>query len=82
MTAKTRQIELDGLRLIGLGRIPLCSHCPRYADLVDGYMDSAAPATRLAQVPAGCVHPYCAPIAQRCDSLPPQLALVGHRVAS
>jgi hypothetical protein len=83
MTARIRQVELDGLRLIGLGRIPLCARCPRYADLVDRYMGSQAPATRLAQVPEDCAHLYCAPLVERFDSsCPPQPAVVERRAAS
>lgn len=81
MTARIRQIELDGLRLIGLGRVPLCARCPRYADLVNRYMGPRQPAARLAKVPAACVHPYCAPLAKRYDASPAQLAVAGKRVA-
>ncbi len=79
MTARIRQIELDGLRLIGLGRVPLCARCPRYADLVNRYMEPRQPAARLAKVPAACVHPYCAPLAKRYDASPAQLAVAGRR---
>ena len=51
MTRKIRQVELDGLRLIGLGRVPRCRRCPRYADLVEHYVDPRTAATGLAAVP-------------------------------
>lgn len=81
MTARMRQVELDGLRLIGLGRIPLCARCPRYADFVDRYVGSRPSTTQLAHVPAACVHRYCAPLAERYAGSPPQLALVERRAA-
>lgn len=82
MTEKQHQIELDGLRLIGLGRVPRCSRCPRYASLVERYVDPHSAASRLARVPADCVHSYCAPLARRYDALPAPLALVETRAAS
>ncbi len=82
MTARIRQVELDGLRLIGLGRVPLCKRCPRYADLVDRYMEPRQPRARLAKVPQECLHRYCAPLAERYDASPPQLALVGNQAAA
>ena len=82
MTKKIRQVELDGLRLIGLGRVPRCRRCPRYANLVEHYVDSRAATTRLAKVPADCVHCYCAPLAKRYDASLSQLAVVEARAAS
>ncbi len=82
MTAKKRQVELDGLRLIGLGRVPFCARCPRYADLVDRYMEPRQPAARLANVPKDCVHRYCAPLAERYNGSAPQLALVQSQAAA
>jgi len=81
MTARTRQVELDGLRLIGLGRMARCARCPRYADLAERYVDTRPAAERLADVPRDCTHPYCAPLAKRYDAAPPQLALVQTRAA-
>lgn len=68
MTRRTRQTELDGLRLIGLGRIPACSRCPRYHDLVGRYLDAQPCSAPLAAIPASCEHPYCAPLAVRYGS--------------
>jgi hypothetical protein len=82
MTKEIRQVELDGLRLIGLGRVPRCTRCPRYANLVEHYVDSRAATTRLAPIPADCEHCYCAPLARRYNASPPQLPLVEARVAS
>ena len=82
MTRKIRQTELDGLRLLGLGRVPRCKRCPRYDDLVEHYVDSRAATTRLAGAPADCEHCYCAPLARRYEASPPHLELVRARVAS
>ena len=82
MTEKTRQVELDGLRLIALGRVPLCSRCPRYANLVEHYVDPRSAVTRLARVPAECAHCYCTPLVRRYNASPRQLAFVEARAAS
>ena len=71
MTRRTRQTELDGLSLIGLGRVPACAECPRYRDLVARYMSSSRSKTALAAVPATCEHLYCAPLAERYGKEPP-----------
>ncbi len=70
MNAAMRQVELDGLRLIGLGRVPQCARCPRYADLVERYVDSRPADSRLAEAPAACEHRYCAPLAERYAGAP------------
>jgi hypothetical protein len=65
MTLKKHGDEFDGLRLIGLGRIPTCSTCPRYAGLIERYMNPRLGGSGLADVPRRCDHAYCAPIAAR-----------------
>ena len=65
MTGRKRQTELDGLRLIGLGRVPACGTCPRYRDLVARFMDPAGQPAVLAPVPGTCEHAYCTPLAER-----------------
>jgi len=58
----------DSLRLLGLGRIPRCTECPRYAALVSGHTDRLAGATssgRLPAVPANCHFQACAPLVSR-----------------
>ena len=73
-------IDMDGLRLIGLGRVPACSGCPRYHDIVAAYTQPALRGMRLSAVPKQCAHPYCAPLAQRYGARPP--APAWDRVAS
>lgn len=68
MTATTRQVELDGLRLIGLGRVPRCTSCPRYAELVGRYMDRERRSKPLIDPPATCPYAFCSPLAQRYDT--------------
>jgi len=61
--------DMDGLRLFGLGRIPRCGQCLRYAALVDAYQAGCrTPGTlpsSLPAVPAACHVPYCSPIVLR-----------------
>ncbi len=82
MTRKRRQVELDGLRLIGLGRVPRCSRCPRYADLVERYVNSRAANGRLAAPALECDHRHCDPLVQRYETCAPSLTLVDVRAAS
>jgi len=60
--------EPDGLRLVGLGRIPRCADCPRYSALVEAFHERREGATasrRLPAVPAACGFEACAPLARR-----------------
>jgi len=82
MGRDVKLVELDGLRLIGLGRIPRCKDCPRYADLVESYLDPLKHGAGLASAPAGCADQYCAPIARRYAASQPRLGFVETRVAS
>ena len=82
MTKKIRQVELDGLRLIGLGRVPRCKDCPRYASLVEEYVDPRPASAGLAAVPTDCEHCYCAPLPNRYEETRPQFAPEEVRAAS
>ena len=55
--------ELDSLRLIALGRIPRCQNCPRYRALGESHRGRHF--GRLPEVPSGCRHQVCAPLAHR-----------------
>jgi len=58
----------DGLRLVGLGRIPRCADCPRYTALVAAFherREGATPSRRLPAAPATCGFEACAPLARR-----------------
>ena len=63
-------IDMDGLRLVGLGRVPTCSECPRFHDLVAAYEQPALRGAQLSAAPRQCAHPYCAPLARRYGALP------------
>ena len=82
MTREIRQVELDGLRLIGLGRVPRCKDCPRYASLVEHYVDPRPAFTGLAAVPTDCEHCYCAPLVNRYEDTRAQFASGEVRAAS
>jgi hypothetical protein len=58
--------DLDGLRLLALGRIPRCGSCPRFRSLVAIHAGSRA--GDLPAVPAFCTHAVCAPLAARWDA--------------
>ncbi len=81
MTRKTSQVALDGLRLIGLGRVPRCGRCPRYADLVERYVDSHARRAGLAAPAPECDHRHCDPLARRYGDAAPQPSLLDVRAA-
>ena len=57
--------EMDGLRLIALGRIPRCGDCPRYRALLAAERDEAVSAAPLPAIPAQCTWQVCAPLARR-----------------
>jgi len=52
----------DGLRLIGLSRIPRCAVCPRFHALAVGVGRAAEDAPPLPHVPDSCHHQVCAPL--------------------
>ena len=63
--------EMDSLRLIALGRIPRCTHCPRYRAL--SLMERAGhPAVdRLPPIPENCTWQVCAPLVRRYERAAP-----------
>jgi hypothetical protein len=66
MRTTKNNIDLDGLRLIGLGRVPACAECPRYGDLVAAHHRQPAKREQpLASAPKSCMHAFCAPLARR-----------------
>ena len=79
-----RANDLDGLRILGLGRIPRCADCPRYDQLRRSHRagGSEQPPIRsaLPAVPSHCAFQFCAPLARRYEAsarIAPQPAL-GH----
>jgi hypothetical protein len=62
---KCRGDELDGLRLLALGRIPRCGSCPRYAALTDAHARGTGVRGTLPGVPESCTHQVCAPLVVR-----------------
>jgi hypothetical protein len=65
MDRSLRTSELDGLRLIALGRIPRCRDCPRFRTLVVVRSRGGCLPATLPSVPAGCTHQVCAPLVAR-----------------
>ena len=57
--------ELDGLRLLALGRIPRCGSCPRFHALIDAHTRGAKIGGCLPAVPDHCTHQVCAPLSVR-----------------
>jgi len=64
-------MDLDGLRLIALGRIPRCADCPRYRALVRTHDGRRLPGTFLPAVPEGCTHQVCEPLVHRLNAPAP-----------
>ena len=64
-SASGGQTELDGLRLVGLGKINRCSGCPRYHSLVNAYLSGRESDVSVAPPRAGCPHHFCKPLAKR-----------------
>ena len=56
--------DLDGLRLVALGRIPRCATCPRLAVLAAARRGRAVTGP-FPEVPAACDHQVCAPMVAR-----------------
>ena len=57
--------ELDGLRLVGLSRIPRCAVCPRFHALAVATGRPAEDATPLPPAPEKCHHQVCSPLVGR-----------------
>ena len=62
--------DLDGLRLLALGRIPRCGSCPRLKALVDVHAREAKISGFLPDAPDHCTHQVCAPLIDRYESGP------------
>ena len=59
--------DVDGLRLLALGRIPRCRDCPRYHGLLAAYAAAGHSAERLPEAPKRCKHRVCRPMVARYD---------------
>jgi hypothetical protein len=57
--------DLDGLRLLALGRIPRCCNCPRFGALVEAHGRGNKTRGWLPDVPEHCTHQVCAPLVLR-----------------
>ena len=57
--------DLDGLRLMALGRIQRCAGCDLYRELLARHADDSRAALPLPQPTAACKHKVCAPLAVR-----------------
>jgi hypothetical protein len=57
--------DIDGLRLLALGRIPRCADCKLYRELRALHDDRSRLPSRLPQPSAICKHKVCAPLAVR-----------------
>jgi len=61
--------DLDGLRLLALGRIPRCGSCPRWLAMVDAHARGAEQRGCLPGAPDHCTHQVCAPLCDRLDKM-------------
>jgi hypothetical protein len=55
----------DGLRLLGLSRIPRCAACPRLAALWTTHENRLPVLASLPPAPPTCTHRVCAPLINR-----------------
>jgi hypothetical protein len=55
----------DGLRLLGLSRIPRCGDCPRLRALQFAYYTGARHSASWPPPPRGCRQQVCTPLLQR-----------------
>ena len=62
---KIQTDDLDGLRLLAMGRIPRCYGCPRFAALLDAHGRGDKVRGSLPDVPEHCTHQVCAPLVIR-----------------
>ncbi len=62
---KEEEQDLDGLRLIALGRIPRCVGCELYGSLLRIHSGALERPSGLPAPPAACTHQICAPLASR-----------------
>jgi len=54
--------DLDGLRLLALGRIPRCGSCPRFGALADAHARGTKICGLLPDAPDHCTHQVCSPL--------------------
>jgi hypothetical protein len=66
--------DLDGLRLIALGRIPRCARCELYRGLLSMHAGAIDRPGSLPAPPEGCTHQVCAPLASRMAAAARRLA--------
>jgi hypothetical protein len=57
--------DKDGLRLLGLSRIPRCAGCARFKALEAAYEAGSPIVGRVPPVPGDCDYQICAPILER-----------------
>ena len=57
--------DADGLRLLGLSRIPRCTACARLTALKDAYERRSRAVNPLPPVPPECSYQACAPLVFR-----------------
>lgn len=57
--------DKDGLRLLGLSRIPRCAECARFRALEAAYEAGSPIVGRVPPVPKECDYQICAPIVVR-----------------
>lgn len=57
--------EKDGLRLLGISRIPRCESCERLAALLAAYRSRTIVELPLPRVPSDCSYEFCAPLVTR-----------------
>ena len=61
----THTDDLDGLRLLALGRIPRCGSCPRFDALAEVHARGIRVHGLLPDAPEHCTHQVCAPLIAR-----------------
>ena len=77
---KSRRQDLDGLRLLALGRIPRCGNCARFAVLAEAHERGTAIRGELPDVPENCTHQVCTPLIVRYETGPAELALMEEEI--
>jgi hypothetical protein len=55
----------DGLRLLGLSRIPRCARCPRLGAMMRAYREGERLESPCTPAPRFCRHQVCAPMVRR-----------------
>jgi hypothetical protein len=63
---RPRSDDVDGLRLLGLSRIPRCTYCPRLSAFVNAAESGhPLPVHSLPRAPVECQHQVCRPLIPR-----------------